>query len=131
MSHGSFATAINCMDGRTQIPIIDYMKKKYGVDYVDMITEPGPIRILAENKDETMINSIKRRVEVSMIKHGSKYIAIAGHYDCAGNPVDKERQIKQILDSIKTVRSWGFKGEIFGLWVDENWRVHEVKLNKA
>lgn len=127
MSHGSFATAINCMDGRTQIPVIEYMKKKYGVDYVDMITEPGPIKILAENKDETMLNSIKRRVEISTIKHGSKHIAIAGHHDCAGNPVEKEMQLKQILKSIKTIRSWGFKGEIVGLWIGEDWKAYEVK----
>jgi hypothetical protein len=47
MSHGSFATAINCMDGRTQIPVTDYVRKKYKVEYVDMITEPGPIKVLA------------------------------------------------------------------------------------
>lgn len=35
---GKFATAINCMDGRVQIPVIEYIKSKYEVDYVDMIT---------------------------------------------------------------------------------------------
>lgn len=127
MSHGNFATAINYMDGRTQRPVIEYMRNKYGVDYVDMITEPWPIRILAENRDEMVLNSIKRRVEISTVKHGSKRIAIVGHYDCAGNPVEEEIQLRQISKSIKTVQSWGFKGEIIGLWIDENWKVHEVK----
>ncbi|MFH0896745.1 MAG: carbonic anhydrase [Candidatus Bathyarchaeota archaeon] len=127
MNQRSFATAINCMDGRTQLPVMDYIKKKYRVEYVDMITEPGPIKILAENKDETMLNSIKRRVEISIGKHGSKYIAIAGHHDCVGNPVEKEMQLLQIFNSIKTVHSWGFRGEIIGLWIDENWNVHDVK----
>lgn len=35
-----FATAINCIDGRTQLPVIEWARKKYGVDYVDMITKP-------------------------------------------------------------------------------------------
>ena len=83
MSHGSFATAINCMDGRTQIPVIDYIRKKYNVDYVDMITEPGPIRVLAENTDKPTVESIKRRVEISTGKHGSVHIVIVGHHDCA------------------------------------------------
>lgn len=39
-----FAAAINCMDGRTQVPVIEFLKNKYGVDYVDMITEPDPTR---------------------------------------------------------------------------------------
>ncbi len=41
ISHGTFATAINCMDGRVQLPVIAYLKSKYVVDYVDAITEPG------------------------------------------------------------------------------------------
>jgi hypothetical protein len=126
MSNGSFATAINCMDGRTQIPVIDYIRKKYKVDYVDMITEPGPIRILAEKTDKPTIESIKRKVAISTEKHISVHIVIVGHYDCAGNPVEKAMQLKQILESIWTVRSWGFRAETLGLWIDEKWVAHEV-----
>ena len=126
MSYGSFATAINCMDGRTQIPVIDYIRKKYKVEYVDMITEPGPIRVLAENTDKPTLESIKRRVEVSTEKHGSVHIVIVGHHDCAGNPVEKATQLKQILESIWKVRSWGLRVEILGLWIDDKWVAHEV-----
>jgi len=121
-----FATAINCMDGRVQLPVIEYMKNRYGVDYVDMVTEPGPNKILAENGDKTTIESIKRRAKISVERHNSKQIAIVGHHDCAGNPTHKETQIKHILSAIKTVKSWGFDVQITGLWVDENWRVCEV-----
>ena len=81
-----FATAINCMDGRVQMPVIEYMKSKYGIDYVDMITEPGPNKILSENKDKNSIDSIKRRVKISVEAHKSRLIAVVGHHDCAGNP---------------------------------------------
>jgi carbonic anhydrase len=60
-------------------------------------------------------------------KHGSKYIAVLGHHDCAGNPVDKELQLAHIKAAIKTVNSWGFPVQTIGLWVDENWQVNEVK----
>ena len=124
--HGSFATAINCMDGRTQIPVINWMKKAFNVDYVDSITEPGPIRILAENKDIYALESIKKRVAVSVNKHGSKHIAIVGHYDCAGNPVDKEIQLGQIAAAIKTVKSWDYADTFVGLWVDDTWAAEKV-----
>ena len=127
MIEKTFATAINCMDGRVQLPVIEFLKRKYGVDYVDMITEPGPNGILAANKDQSTIESIKRRVGISTGKHGSKYVAIAGHHDCAGNPTDKETQLTHIRSAIKTVKSWGLKAEIIGLWVDEKWKVGEVK----
>ena len=122
-----FVTAINCMDGRVQIPVIEWLKKEYKADYVDMITEPGPNKILAENKDQFLINSIKRRVGISVDKHGSKVIAIVGHYNCAGNLAVKKIQLNQIINSIKTIESWGINVEIIGLWVNENWQVEKVK----
>jgi hypothetical protein len=91
--NAGFATAINCMDGRTQVPVIEWMKKRYGVDYVDMITEPGVDAILSENKDMQTIERIKKRLSISIEKHHSKFIAVVGHHDCAGNPVDMQTHL--------------------------------------
>ena len=122
-----FATAINCMDGRVQVPVIEYVKRNYGIDYVDMITEPGPNKILAENRDNTKVESIKARVRISVERHGSKLIAVVGHHDCAGNPADRETQLKHILAAMKTVASWNLKVQVTGIWVDENWRACRVQ----
>ena len=59
----SFCTAINCMDGRTQQPVIEFLKDKFEVLYVDSITEPGPVHILAEAPDSAQALSIFDRVE--------------------------------------------------------------------
>ena len=126
MSDKGFATAINCMDGRVQIPVIEWLKRQYGVDYVDMITEPGPERLLAECKDRKGIESIQKRLEISVTRHNSKLVAIAGHRDCVGNPADKETQLKQISSAVKIVESWNLEVRVIGLWVDEKWRVQKV-----
>jgi hypothetical protein len=126
MSSKKFVTAINCMDGRVQLPVIDWMKKKYAVDYVDMITEPGPVKILSENKPKALIDSLKKRVEISVNKHGSRSVAIIGHFDCAGNPVSEDVQIGQITASVKMIRSWGFSAVVIGLWFDDQWIVHQI-----
>jgi hypothetical protein len=115
------------MDGRSQVPVTEFLKKKYGVDYVDMITEPGPDGILAANQDKATIESIKKRVGISTGKHGSKHIAIAGHDDCAGNPVNEDTHLAHIRSAVKTVKSWGVKAEVIGLWVDDKWKVNEIK----
>ncbi len=124
---GKFATAINCMDGRVQIPVIEYIKNRYQVNYVDMITIPGPNKVLAESKDKSTLESIKRRVEISVNLHSSKLVAICGHYDCAGNPADKETKIKQIIDAIKVTKLWFPEVQVIGLWINQNWEVEEVK----
>ena len=121
-----FGTAINCMDGRVQTPVIEFMTTEYGVDFVDMITEPGPIRALSSESEGSIVASIRRRVEISVEKHDSKLIAIVGHYDCAGNPVGKDAQLQQIRTAIKTVEAWKCSTRVVGLWVDNNWEAYEV-----
>ena len=99
-----FCTSIHCMDGRVQVPIQNYLKEKYGVKYIDAITEPGPCKTLAESKDKSVIDSIRSRIRISVEKHQSSLIAISGHQDCAGNPNSYEEQREQVLQSIKYLK---------------------------
>ena len=114
------------MDGRVQIPVIEWMKKTYGSDYVDVITEPGPDKLMVEERFGVAEVLIKKKVEISIQKHGSKVVAICGHYDCAGNPADMDRHIEQIKESVEIVKSWSLNVEVIGLWIDESWEVHKV-----
>ena len=125
--HSSFSTTINCMDGRVQLPVNDWMRQEYGVAYVDTITEPGPIKILAELQPDSAVESIKHRTDISVHKHGSTLIAIVAHYDCAGNPVDRDTQMDQLDLSIAQVKAWGYSVPVIGLWVDEDWTTHLVR----
>ncbi len=126
MNDRKFATAINCMDGRVQMPVTEWVKNEHRVDYVDMITEPGPNKILAEMKDTIVLESIRRKVEISVSKHASRIIVVVGHHDCAGNPAPEDEQLEQIRGAIETVKSWNFDVKVIGLWVDKSWTVHEV-----
>jgi carbonic anhydrase len=119
-----FVAAISCMDGRIQLPIIDWMKQTYRADFVDMITEAGPVKNLAEVPGEN--ESIKKRLAISVHQHGSKFVAVVGHHDCAGNPVGRQTQLKQLYAAIKTIQSWGYPVTTIGLYVDENWQVHQI-----
>ena len=122
-----FAAAINCMDGRVQEPIINYMKAHYKVDYVDMITEPGPNKILSDKKDNNILESIKKRVEISVKKHHSQVIAVVGHYDCAGNPASDNEQKAHLLSAINYIKEWNMPVDtVIGLWVDGAFKVSSV-----
>ena len=122
----SFATVINCMDGRIQEPVITFLKNRFNVAYIDSITEPGPNLILAQNTDTSLINSITDRLTISVEKHSSVGLAIVGHHDCAGNTAPKNEQIQHISEAIQHIHQKYPTLEIIGLWVDENWIVHEV-----
>jgi len=111
------------MDGRVQLPVIAWLKQEYQLDYVDMITEAGPNRILS-GRVEGLVESVRERVLISVRKHGSTIVAVVAHGDCAGNPVPSEENIRQLRESMKVVSSWALPVSIVGLWIDEvNWEV--------
>ncbi|HDQ99634.1 MAG TPA: hypothetical protein ENN51_05040 [candidate division WOR-3 bacterium] len=126
MAGEEFATAINCMDGRTQLPVIEWMRRECGVEYVDNVTEPGPVKTLAEEPECPTCAAVHRRVEISCGRHGSHHIAVVAHENCAGNPVSKEVQLEQLRRAVATVAGWKFDAEVIGLWLGSDWRVEKI-----
>ena len=121
-----FCTAINCMDGRTQIPVISYMQKRFDAINVDMITEPGPNKILAEGAGTAAVRSIQARIDISIKKHCTVGMAIVGHADCGGNPVAKPQQLKQLVAARKFLRDTYPDLESIAIWVDLKGNVEEL-----
>ncbi|MFP4226541.1 MAG: carbonic anhydrase [Desulfobacterales bacterium] len=126
----SFCTVINCMDGRVQVPVIRYLQDRFKADYVDSITEPGPNRVLAEDQNPAQVQSILDRLQISVEKHQSVGIAIVGHHDCAGNPAPKETQLKHIEAAVTRIGRLYANVAVIGLWVDQDWVVHELGDSK-
>lgn len=113
MAHGTFATALNCMDGRTQDPVSKYAMERFGVKFVDTITEAGIDGLLpAMVKEREIYKATQRKVLISVNNHGSQGIVVAGHEDCAGNPVEEEKHIADVRKSVEIVREMIKPGEI-------------------
>ena len=121
-----FGTAINCIDGRTQEPVINFMKKKYDINGVDMVTFPGADGIFSVRENLDKIEIIRRSVSISIEKHHSRIIAIVGHFDCAGNPGDKEHHYAHIRKALHEVSSWNFDAQIAGYYVNDKLQIEEV-----
>jgi len=120
-----FVTTVNCMDGRVQLPVINYLCERYDVPYVDSVTEAAPVRVMAEEGESAEKASILRRVGISVNRHGSKIIAVVAHGDCAGNPEDDATQHEQLETSVALIAE-NFPGTtVLGLWVDAEWSVSE------
>ncbi len=126
----SFCTAVTCMDGRIQLPGIQYLQKHFGAEHVDTITEPGPVNILANQTDPKLVQSILNRINISVKVHNSHGLGVFGHHDCAGNPVSREEQINQIKTSMRFLKQHYPDLPVIGLWVDDQWQVNPVELNE-
>jgi len=124
-----FCTVISCIDGRIQLPVFKYLQERFNAEFVDTITEAGPNRILAEKTNQTQIQSIFNRLEISVRNHDSVGIAVAGHHDCAGNPASREDQFHHLQEAAQLVKKMHKEIEVIILWVNENWEVVELETD--
>ena len=114
-----FATAINCIDGRVQTPVAEFIKKNYGVEFVDMITTPGPDKVLSKCEDVYEIQSLKNKVLFSYQNRDSKLIFIACHYRCLGNPCSERTHLIQLTKAIKNIRKWCAEAKVYGVRINK------------
>lgn len=121
----SFATVICCMDGRIQLPVIEYLQERFKADYIDNITAAGPVGVISASPDSDKSRSMIRMIDISISLHGSEQLAIVAHHDCAGNPIPGSAQRSQIEICKQFLAQLYPDLEIIGLWLDEEWQVHE------
>lgn len=124
----SFCAAINCLDGRTQLPVNNYLMKRFNVDYVDMLTDAGPLGILTNAPDSPRAQAFFEQVEIVIDAHDVRELAIAGHWDCRGNPVPREEQLAQQAVVVEQFRTRFPQLTIIGIWVNEAGEVEEIAV---
>jgi carbonic anhydrase len=123
-----FCTAVCCIDGRIQLPVIRFMQQRFNAEYVDMVNEAGADRVLGDHDNDDLVKSILTKVDISINAHGSLAVAIIGHYDCAANPVTEPEHLEQIQNAVIFLRNLFHDTIIIGLWVDESWHVNEIEI---
>lgn len=117
-----FGTMLNCMDGRTQEPVITWMKDQFGVTVVDAPNPAGPTNMITKG-DQNIIEHYIAETLISVNGHNSKNIAIVAHQGCAKNPIDDKDQIEELKQSCEIVATkWGLPAgiKISGLWLTKN-----------
>jgi hypothetical protein len=108
------------MDGRVQLPVLQWIKENYPVDFVDVITEAGMDGVLAKQED---ISEVLRSIKVSVNINKSTRLFVVGHYDCRGNPVSEGQHREEIINSVTRLKPLWSAQAVMGLWVNSNWQV--------
>ncbi len=121
------ATCLNCMDGRVQLPVLQWIKANYPVDFVDVITEAGMDGVLSNQKD---ITEVLRSITVSVNVNKSTRLFVVGHYDCRGNPVKEDVHRQEIGKAVTRLKDHWPSHEIVGLWVNKDWQVEVVSSRR-
>jgi hypothetical protein len=121
-----FCAAINCVDGRVQLPVIDYLKARFQAQYVDVVSEPGAAQLLAVRRDRRAAKLLVARVAFTVKAHDSIGIAVAAHHDCSATMADDDTQRYHVRRAVNFLAKRFNHVPIVGLWLDERWSVSEV-----
>ena len=114
----TFATAINCIDGRVQLPVAEFARRQFKVEFVDMVTTAGAVA--------NFHSDLIRQVGISLDAHQSRGLVVAAHEGCVGNPVSEERQRVQCLELAEKVAYAYPKIRIIPVWVSLDGRVETI-----
>jgi hypothetical protein len=118
MPAARFATAVTCIDGRVHEPLAAWVRDRFRVDFVDLVTEPGADRVCA-HAGEDRVAAVLERVAVSANAHASRTLVVAGHADCAANPVDDAQHRDDIRRAVLRLRGKADWVDVVGAWIDE------------
>lgn len=112
-------------DGRVQEPVSAWLNQRFHADCVDAVTEPGPDGLFSRSQ-YSLIESIRRRVDISVNAHGSRVVAVVAHHDCAGNPVERDQHLRDLACALRCMGSWHLPVRLLGLFVNERWQVELI-----
>ncbi len=121
-----FATVLHCIDGRVQLPVFYYLQERFGVPYIDLITEAGMVRHIADPLENPVKLATFESLKISMDRHGSRQVALVAHEDCAGNPTTQAIQEEQLRLGLHQLER-NFPGmERLGIWCPLEGAIQEI-----
>ncbi|HEX6417834.1 MAG TPA: carbonic anhydrase [Acidimicrobiales bacterium] len=122
----TFAAAVTCIDGRVHPPLARWVRERYGVDHVDLLTQPGPDLALCCAADGEVAH-LRDHLGVSARAHRPGVLVVAGHADCAANPVPEAEHRRHLRRALDRARAWAPDGmPVVAVWVDRDGTVAEV-----
>lgn len=112
---GAFGVALTCIDGRIADVVHQELRREWGVDFVDVVTVPGPESVVPELPEE---HAVWDALRISVQAHGSSRAAVVAHTDCAANAVDLETRRAQVREAVFQVRDLLHGADVTGWLVD-------------
>ena len=125
-----FAVVLNCIDGRTQQPLIEWVQREFDVTHVDVVTEPGVDGVLVRGEEST-VQALLDKVCVSRLAHGAVALVVAGHHDCAANPGDAAAHAADLARATDLLREALPELPVRAVYVDSTWNVAALTQTPA
>lgn len=119
-----FTTCLNCIDGEVQVPVFEWIKKNYNVDYINMITDVAMVSVLS---DKDLRDDITEKLKHSLKEYNHiKSIFIVGYANCLGNDTDQRFHKSRLLEAVQNIKNKFPENCIIGLWISQELTVEKM-----
>lgn len=113
-----FAVAVTCIDGRFHEPLTAWIRTRFDVEHVDLVTAPGAGAALAAEYPE-VTQHVLHDLRPSLDTHHAAAVVIAAHADCAGDPSCRSDQLAALPLAVTRLRDLlGDARPIVGVYLD-------------
>lgn len=119
-----FTACLNCIDGRVQLPVINWIRSTYNVDFIDMITEPGMDGFLVD--PQSNLKPVFDKLNIALDVHECNEIFIVAHEDCAANPTDFNSHTKNLKVATDDIKNFAPNCTVIGIYVYLNGEVIKI-----
>lgn len=116
MTHGTFCTVFDCMDGRCQEAVGAWCRHSLGAEYPDTITIAGCDGVLCQDEGERTRALTMARISAD--KHGSTQAVVVGHSGCAGFITTAEGHQEAVRGAVAKIAGAGVFDTVIGLYHD-------------
>jgi len=118
----NYGTVINCIDGDAQLPALRFFNNAWKTDWVDLITEAAPEKLLSEGTDTTAIGHLFRNILESLDGQSEKRLAIVSHATCSCCVASKDAKLEMLRKSGRYLVKQFPDVKVAGIWLDRNGR---------
>ncbi len=99
-----FAVAVTCIDGRFHEALTSWMRPRFDVTHIDLVTAPGVSAALATG-DAGVTEGTLARLRPSLEAHHAAAVVLAAHEDCAGDPSRRREQLADLTLATARLRA--------------------------
>jgi hypothetical protein len=99
-----FAAAVSCIDGRYHEPLVAWIRDRFEVRHVDLVTAPGVSSALARGTPEVVVE-VSNHLAPSLEAHQAGVVVVAAHEGCAADPSDARTQLDALPAAVSALRT--------------------------
>jgi len=120
-------TMVGCFDGRIQIPALSFLHELWHSDWVDVVSETAPEKILSENKDRDAISHLHQNIKASLDTQGEQRIAVVAHSTCDSNAVPDDQKKEMLRATTLILQKRYPEASVIGIWIDKNGKPQQIE----